>query len=266
MKKFVMIICCAGSFSTAFGCFILFLTDGKSVMVANHEDWYTRDAEVTFIPPSAGKYGMVYFDFASEKTAQGGMNSEGLFFDGTKTPHAPFEDNAKKKDCHCYIWTKILEQCNTVDEAITYVEKYKIPEIEDIHVFFADRSGNSAVIGVYDNKLQVHRRKGNYQLLTNFNLSDPSYGGEEKCLRYKAADSMLQQDAAATIKNIENIMNQTHQEDLTIYSNVYNLTTKEVYIYSLYTRKNFRNKIKISLIDELKKGKHSIAIEKLFKQ
>ena len=251
-------------FTTAFSCFIMFLTDGKNVFVANHEDWYARDAEVTFIPASGKKFGMVYFDFASEKIAQGGLNTAGLFFDGTKTPNAPYPDNNNKINCKCYLWTKILEECATVDEAIKYVEKYKVPELEDIHVLFADRSGNSAVLGVYNNKLQVHRRKGGYQLLTNFNLNDPSYGGEAKCIRYAAADSMLRNDSSATISNIQKILAQTHQEDLTIYSNVYNLTTAEVYVYSLYTRNNFTNSVKLHLANELKKGRRSIKIEKLF--
>src|SRR4051812_29663903 len=117
---------------------------------------------------------MFYFDFASEKTAKGGMNIAGLFFDGTRTPLAPYEDNNSKKDCKCYIWIKILEECATVDEALDYVKKYKIPEIEDVHILFADKKGNSAVAGVYDGKLQIHERNGDHQLLTNFNLNDPS--------------------------------------------------------------------------------------------
>lgn len=265
MKKTLITLATLFFFPRVFGCFIMFLTDGKNILIANHEDWYARDAEVTFVPASGKKLGMVYFDFTSEKTAQGGMNTAGLFFDGTRTPNAPYPSNETKQDCHCYVWTKILEECKTVDEAISYVEKYKVPELEDIHVMFADKLGNSAVLGIYDEKLQVHRRSGNYQLLTNFNLSNPSYGGEQKCMRFAAADSMLHLDSSATIDNVQKIMSQTHQEDLTIYSNIYNLTTGDVYVYSLYTRKNFTNKVKLNLVNELKKGKHSVPIEKLFK-
>lgn len=264
MKKIIVTFFAFFFFKTVCGCFIMFLTDGKNILVANHEDWYARDAEVTFVPASGSKLGMLYFDFTSEKTAQGGMNTAGLFFDGTRTPNAPYPANDAKEDCHCYIWTRILQECKTVDEAISYIEKYKVPELEDIHVLFADKNGNSAVLGVYKGDLQIHRRNGNYQLLTNFNLSNPSYGGEPKCYRYAAADSMLHIDSSATIENVQKIMAQTNQEDLTIYSNIYNLTMGEVYVYSLYTRKNFTNKVKINLANELRKGKHSIAIQKLF--
>jgi predicted choloylglycine hydrolase len=265
MKKILITLVVCLFVSTGFGCFIMFLTDGKNMLVANHEDWYARDAEITFIPTTGKKFGVMYFDFASEKTAQGGMNTEGLFFDGTRTPNAPYPANDSKKDCHCYIWTKILEECKTVDEAVSYVKKYKIPEMEDVHILFADRYGNSAVVGVYDEQLQIHRRNGNFQLVTNFNLSNPSFGGENKCTRYAAADSMLHIDSSATIVNAEKILSQTHQGDLTIYSYICNLTMGEVYVYSLYTRQNFTHKAKINLANELRKGKHSLRIRELVK-
>jgi hypothetical protein len=252
----------AGFFADVFGCLILFITDGKTVLVGNHEDWYANDAEVTFLPASGKKYGMLYFDFASEKTAQGGINTAGLFFDGTKTPFAPYNDNETKEDCKCYIWKKILEECATVDEAVRYAEKYKIPEIEDVHILFADKKGNSAVIGVYDGKLQIHKRSNKYQLLTNFNLTNPSYGDEQPCPRFATAEKMLTADSAVTIDNIEKILSKTHQYKLTAYSNIYNLTTGEVYIYN---HANFSKKIKLNLAGELKKGKHSISVNSFFK-
>ena len=128
MKKLWILLWFLFCFDKLFACLILFITDGKIVLVANHEDWYARDAEATFVPSHDNKLGMLYFDFASEKTAQGGMNTAGLFFDGTRTAYAPYPANNKKIDCSCYIWTKILGECSTVDQAIEYIEKYKIPE------------------------------------------------------------------------------------------------------------------------------------------
>ncbi|MES1214733.1 MAG: hypothetical protein ABUT20_04375, partial [Bacteroidota bacterium] len=121
MKRILLTIGLLCSLADVFGCLILFITDGKTILVGNHEDWYAQDAEVTFIPAAGKKYGMIYLDFASEKTAQGGMNTAGLFFDGTRTPFAPYNENDSKEDCKCYIWKKILEECATVDEAVNYV-------------------------------------------------------------------------------------------------------------------------------------------------
>ena len=262
MKRILLAITLIVSFADVFGCLILFITDGRSVLVANHEDWFANDAEVTFIPASGKRYGMMYFDFSSEKTAQGGMNTAGLFFDGTRTPFAPYDANKSKADCKCYIWKKILEECANVDEAVSYVEKYKIPEIEDIHILFADKKGNSAVVGIYGGKLQVHKRTHNYQLLTNFNLSEPSYGNDSACARFAIAENALHIDSSAALHNLEKILRQTHQEELTVYSNIYNLTAGEVYVYN---KADFTRKIKLNLSTELKKGRHSISINSLFK-
>jgi penicillin V acylase-like amidase (Ntn superfamily) len=263
MKRILLLAILSMNILQAFGCLILFITDGKQVMVANHEDWYAQDAEVTFIPASGKKMGMLFFDFASEGTAQGGMNTAGLFFDGTATPEASFPGNDSKKDCHCYIWTKILEECTTVEQAISYVMQYKIPEIEKIHILFADAKGHSAIIGVYDGKLQIHRNDGKrYQLLTNFNITNPSYGGEPVCTRFATAEKMLQHDSSATIENLRAILSKTHQGNLTVYSNIYNLTTKEVYVYS---KIDFEHTVKINLFKELAKGKRAVALTELLK-
>jgi choloylglycine hydrolase len=262
MKRFIATFLLAFSVPSVFACLILFITDGKIILVANHEDWYARDAEVSFVPAHDNKLGMVYFDFASEGTAQGGMNEAGLFFDGTRTPYAPYPENDSKKDCKCYIWKKILEECRSTQEAIGYIEKYKIPEIEDVHILLADKKGNSVIIGVYDGKLQIHERKGGYQLLTNFNITNPSYGDEPPCKRFAIAESMLHSDSSVTAANMENILAKTHQEALTVYSNIYNLTTGEVYIYN---KADFHKKVRLNLQNELKKGKHKAKIASLFK-
>lgn len=262
MKFFLLTILFTLSLANVFGCLILFVTDGKTILVGNHEDWYADDAEATFIPATGKKYGIIYFDFASEKTAQGGMNTAGLFFDGTRTPFAPYNDNNSKEDCKCYIWKKILEECASVDDAIRYVEKYKVPEMEDIHVLFADKKGRSAVVGVYDGKLQIHRRNGEHQLLTNFNLNNPSYGDEQPCPRFAIAQRMLIADSSAAIDNVEKILSKTHQDKLTVYSNIYNLTSGDVYVYN---HADFSRKIKLNLTNELKKGTHSIRLDRLFK-
>lgn len=262
MRKILLTIAFSVFIIPAFACLILFITDGKEVFAANHEDWYAQDAEVTFIPAAGKKYGMVYFDFASEKTAQCGMNTAGLFFDGARTPFAPYDSTDAKKDCHCYIWKKIMEECATVDEAISYVQKYKIPEIEDIHVLFADKKGNSAVVGVYGGKLNVYKRTGCYQMQTNFNPADPSYGDEQPCQRFATAGKMLSADSSATIENLEKILSQTHQDKLTVFSGIYNLTKGEVYVYH---HTDFSKKVKLNLANELRKGRHSVLVAQLFK-
>jgi hypothetical protein len=252
---FAMIVC-----DRLLACFILFITNGKEVLVANHEDWAALDAEVSFQKAQSGKYGFVAFDFASEGWPQGGMNTAGLFFDGTATPYAPYPANENKIDCKCYLWTKILQECSSVQMALDYVKTYKIPEIEDVHIMLADKSGASVIVGVYNKELNIYYRKNNYQLLTNFNIADPSYGGEEPCKRFETTEQILKVDSSVNNKNLENILSKTYQDNLTAYSNIYNLTKKEV---TVYYRHNFQKKVVFNLDSELKKGNHKILLSTL---
>lgn len=60
-------------------CFILVMSDGNHVLVANHEDWFTNDAAIKINTPGKERYGSIIFTFESEGWAQGGMNEHGLF-------------------------------------------------------------------------------------------------------------------------------------------------------------------------------------------
>jgi hypothetical protein len=261
MKKVLLTALPLVSCEKLLACLILFLTNGKEVLIANHEDWAALDAEVRFQTAQKGKHGFVAFDFRSEGWPQGGMNTAGLFFDGTATPYAPFPEGAKKIDCNCYIWTKILEECHSVAAALEYVKAYKIPEIETIHVLLADKTGASAIVGVYNEELKIYYRTGNYQVLTNFNMADPSYGGEEPCKRFDTTVQMLKSDATASIDTLEKILSKTHQDELTAYSNIYNLTTGEVVVYY---RHHYEKKKVFKLDTELKKGNHRVLLAALF--
>ena len=244
----------------AFSCLILVVTDGERVLVGNHEDWYARDAEVVFIPPEEGRYGMVVFGFESEGYAQGGMNTEGLFFDGTATPFSPL-DFSGRPAFDGYIWQALLERCATVEEGVEFLEQYRLPELQEVHILLADRSGQSVIIGAYDGALTFHFRDRNYQVLTNFNVADPAYGGELPCPRYGTAVKHLRSDSAAPVENVRRILAEPHQEDLTVYSNIYDLTNGEVYIYSL---RDFGRTARFNLAEELARGRHALSVPGLF--
>jgi len=100
-----------------------------------------------------------------------------------------------------------------------------------------------------------------FKIPTNFNLSNPSYGDEQPCPRFAMAEKMLVADSSAAIGNVEKILSKTHQDKLTAYSNIYNLTSGDVYVYN---HADFNRKVKLNLKNELTKGKHSVRIDRLF--
>ncbi|WP_128543862.1 carcinine hydrolase/isopenicillin-N N-acyltransferase family protein [Larkinella soli] len=242
-------------------CLILVLTDGRNVLIANHEDWPARDAEVIVEPAGAGRYGFIGFAFSSDHALQGGMNTAGLFFDGTATPFVPL-DFGNKPAFPGAVWRALLERCPTVEAALTFLTQYRLPDLERAHILLADRSGASAVLGAYDGKPVIHRREGQpFQLLTNFNLVDPSYGNEPVCRRFQTAADLLARDSSATVANAVRILSKTHQQELTAYSNVYDLKAGEVWVYR---RTDFQRGIGLNLARMLQKGKRRQSLESLF--
>ncbi|QHT68557.1 linear amide C-N hydrolase [Rhodocytophaga rosea] len=246
----------------ATACLILVIADGKQVLVGNHEDWYAQDSQVMVVPPTGKKYGFVGFGFASEEYIQGGMNTAGLFFDGTATPFVSV-DFSDKPAYTGYLWQAILENCATVEEAVAFVKTYKVPDLQKVHVSFADKRGNSVIIGAYEGELTYHYRNNqSYQLLTNFNITNPEYGNEPVCQRFQKANLLLQKDSAATVSNITHILSQTHQQELTVYSTIYDLTRGEVYVFN---KADFSRSVKLNLANELQKGKQQRLLPYLFK-
>ncbi len=259
IKKTVLTILCMGFVSPVFSCLIVVISDGQRVLVGNHEDWFARDARVIFTPPQKGTYGHVLFDFASEGYAQGGMNTQGLFFDGTATPYVPisFPD---KPVFDGYIWKALLEKCANIEEALDFLTNFKLPDLEAAHILLADRSGQSIVLGAYDGELTIHSQKAPYYVLTNFNPTDPEYGGETACPRYHKAVEMLEINASVSIETVRSILSETHQEELSVYSNIYDLTDGDIYIFQLA---DFQRVARFNLFDELEKGEHSFLVTEL---
>ncbi|HTH55395.1 MAG TPA: carboxypeptidase-like regulatory domain-containing protein [Cyclobacteriaceae bacterium] len=213
-------------------CFILFLSDGKSVLVGNHEDWFAKDAAIKVNPPQAGKFGSVIFTFMSEGWAQGGMNEKGLFFDAAHTPlqEIEFDKNAEKPPS--YIWQTILDKFETVEEAVQFLRTYQLPELREMHVMLADAKGHAVIIGVQNGRLAVQPFVQTYLMQTNFNPWHPELSEEPVCWRYEKTKKSLSVNAGASVENMRSILEQTHQDSLTVYSNIYDLKNKVIYTYN----------------------------------
>ena len=124
-------------------CFILFMSDGREVLVGNHEDWFSRNPGIAINPPNSKRFGSVIFTFMDEGWAQGGMNEHGLFFDAARTPFQQAEFDNQLPLFFGYIWQELLDKCRDVDEAIAFIQKYNLPELSEVHFLIADASGNA---------------------------------------------------------------------------------------------------------------------------
>jgi hypothetical protein len=263
MKLFVAILLCLLAVAdNTRACFMLFVRDGENILVANHEDWFASDGAVRIIPPSVGKYGSVIFTFASEGWAQGGMNEKGLFFDAAHTPHQEITFENDKRKPNAYVWQTLLDKAATVREAIAIIKDYQLPELSEATIMLADAFGDAALIGVHNHKLDIRPVIGQTLLQTNFNQWHPELSEEPKCWRFDAAQKHLIQSPEATIDNMLSILRKTHQDSLTVYSNVYDLKNKVVYTYN---RRNFSNPIIIRLSEKFIHGDCLLLLDSISK-
>jgi hypothetical protein len=125
---------------------------------------------------------------------------------------------------------------------------------------FADASGDAVVIGIdSDGELAFTRKEGNHLLMTNFNLANPD-NGRYPCERYDTGIQMLENMDNVTIDGFQSVLSAVHQVS-TLYSNIYDLTNRDVYIYYFH---QFQEVVKLSLSEELTEGDRTIPLIDLF--
>jgi hypothetical protein len=192
------------------------------------------------------------------------MNTEGLFFDIAVCPTLELIFPPELIPCDPHVLLeKILEECSTVEQAVAMVSKHTLPGIQGAQIFFADKTGDAAVIGVGKNKrIHITCKKDKFWVLTNFNLENPQAGGYP-CYRYSLATEMLKENPEPSIASFRAILWAVHVEGpaTTFYSNIYDLKNGEMYLYYFH---NFEAPLKINLNEALKKGPRIVALESLF--
>lgn len=265
MKKLIAVTFIVQMFflNNLFPCSVIFYSDKNVCLAGNNEDSFMPYTQILFLPAESGKYGCVYFGYYSKNCPdfgdkQGGMNEKGLFFDGLSLPPKAVLKSANKPTYLGLLMEKVLEECATVEEAIKLIEKYNLSILTTGQTFIADRTGDAAII----EGDTIIRKKGNWLAATNFRLSEVK-NNQFPCQRYNTIKKMFDTNPYSNIDNIRDILNSAHQEGEgpTIYSNICDLKNSDIYLYHFY---NYKNVVKFSLTEELKKGKHTLIIESLF--
>ena len=226
------------------------------VLVGNNEDWANPRTRIWFVPAEEGRHGRVFVGF-DDGSPQGGMNDQGLFFDGFATPRLEVAPTPDREIYFGNPAAKALAECATVDEVVRLFDKYARPNRAVL--LFADRNGDAVAI---EPEAAV-RKKHWFFVQTNFyqSLTPP---GAETCPRFKIATRMLEESRGAiSVDLFRRILAATHQEGNapTQYSNIYDLSARVMYLYHFH---NFENVVRIDLAEELRKGPHKLEIPALF--
>lgn len=231
--------------------------DGKVTLAGNNEDYFNPYTKVHFLPPEEGKYGRIYFGF-NDNFPQGGVNDQGLFFDGFATAPLEVTKSKDKPKCGRFIMQKVMEECATVEEALKVFDRYNLEFMEKAMFMIGDKTGDSAIIEGDD----VVRKKGAYQVCTNFYQSKVK-GDEYPCERYNIATELLENEHEVSVDLIRRILAATHQEwpASTVYSNIYDLRRGKIHLYHFH---NFENVVTLDIDEELAKRERIVDLPTLF--
>ncbi len=253
--------------ASASACTFCMATLSGKTLFGSNEDFWDSDTNIWFYPAEEGKYGRFFVGY-NNGFPQGGMNDKGLSFDGASTPKSDLKFSKGKKTHNGYLIEKILEECATVEEALKIVEEYQFTELRGQgQLMFVDALGDAFIVGGPGRRgkdIDVIRKKGDFQVLTNFFPSYPKKGGSSSFNRYNLATRKLEKDATPSVENFVSILNAVHQESpksSTVYSFILDLNEKVIHLYYFH---NFNDAVKIRLEDEIKKGPHTYKLLSLF--
>jgi hypothetical protein len=249
-------------------CTIFIANDGQNVWIGNNEDeLQTTKYRMWFYPAGSKNYGYaIWTDLNFGKllkgfsylNPQGGLNEFGLFLDYTAVDEIAIVKDNQKKDRKKQVVTDLLKKCKTVEEALAYLNKYNLIKLKYAQLFIGDATGNYATVtGGY-----VVRKADNSFVLTNYCINK---GNKEACHRRDVATHYLNSSATFQLNDIASILQKSTQKLpnnlISNYSMAINLKTSTIY---LYYKNDFATVSKLTLAEELKKGKHHKDIQNYF--
>ena len=214
--------------TTLLPCTMFTCTINGRTLVGNNEDWRNPNTKMWFILPENGTYGIVYFGF-DNMSPQGGMNDQGLVFDYMATAPLEVKNSLHKKTYQGNLMHKVMRECASVEEALKLIDNYNLKYFQRFQVMIVDKSGDSAII----EGDVIQRKKGSFQVCTNFYLSKLKEGDDIPCDRYKIATKMLSRNEV-TVDAFRKILAAVHQEGDkggTLYSNIYDVNRGLIYLY-----------------------------------
>jgi hypothetical protein len=223
----------------ASACTIFTATQGETVLLAGNEDQRPNDAHL--IVDTSGTYGVVYIATPWDQwpmVEQTGINEQGLSYDTNWIPRETLNPHPERGNPGEWAVTYLMKESTTVDEVLETIFTFNWGDSISYQVHFADATGDAAVVHPGPDGELTYTRKpegDGYLLSTNFNLVKLG-SGDYSCSRFETANGMLSglgADGDLTVDFMASVLDVTHQEGevSTIYSTVYDLRERLVYLY-----------------------------------
>jgi penicillin V acylase-like amidase (Ntn superfamily) len=227
------------------------------VLVGRNFDWSKDNGQINFINATTNKNGLVLVSLKNPNMPYEGMNDKGLFIAVTAVPNTDTTVNILKPIRKSLEMIKlVLERSSNIDQSIELFNKYSIAFGQFlgnplVHYKIVQKDGKGIIIEFVNNKMVIVKNRSN--IMTNHYLSDLNIKSDSKTTkkRYDSISKYLK-NSTNTVRSVFEGLYKVKQEN-TVWSNVYNLTTQEIYV------KYKNNKIvKFNLKDELYNNKNHL--------
>ena len=266
LKKVTFFIFFSISIIKIYPCTILSGIDANGhILACNNEDWMFTFKNYINVFPSAAKGKLGYFTLTygdPNSEIEGGVNEAGLFFDFNALPEQKYKLKEGRKPYpggRDSMMLYILANCKNVPDVLKLWETYYRPGMSGAQMHLADARGNLVVI-TPDSIIWATKT---HLTSTNFTLCDPD-PRKYKCWRYPIAERLFAKEGVSK-QTFLKIADSTHQRTMgsTIYTNLHDLTTGDVWFYYA---EDYKNSWHTNIHTLIKQGKQSILIRNLFPQ
>jgi tetratricopeptide (TPR) repeat protein len=254
--------------NSGYSCTIFSAKDKKGqVWAGNNEDYFfTFKNLINIVPPKTDCFGYIYLNYNySSASMQGGVNEAGLFFDFNWVPYTKRKKESATKGHFPggddKMFEYMMEHFTTVQQVIDFYKKYEVWSLEYSQLHLADKYGNLGIIVADSMWITMN----NYLASTNYNVCHADHDGDN-CSRMPIAERLLKNNEPSfdLFTQICDSTSQFYYTGVgTIYSNIHNLTTGEVWFYF---GQDYTDAHKTTVQELMKLGETSIYICDLFKE
>ena len=245
------------------------ITIGDKTFLGSNEDAWRTTPNIWFEEAKlVDTYGAAFtgsrYDGENGYAPQSGMNEMGLAFERLASYHPKqdaFESREKITNPTNYL-KDILHSCASVEEVKAYISRFDHSYfIEDVFIY-VDKSGTYLIVEPYT--LTIGNEPS--YVISNFCPSITSSEKATKLDRYRNGVEFLNNGIDTTLAFCTDLSDAMHVcrkkiGDGTLLSSIWDLRDGTV---NLFFYHNYDTTVQFNLKEELKKGDHSIAIEKLF--
>ena len=262
----VLVVAALARASSSEACSVFTAHDDTSAFAGNNEDYYGNlPTIIWFVPSDEGKYGYVAYGYEQDHFSQGGMNDQGLFWDGLAVPGLEVTGEVGTEPFTLTTLEEVMQVAATVDEAIAALREYDFASIMEYATFlFADKYGNAAIFEgdlVTEPAVDKH-----YLIATNFRPSNPELGNYP-CWRYDLLTEMMEDGFELSFDDFAAMADAVHQ-GVVSYDGIYTRYTTVADlvngVFYLYYDLDYSSPIVFDLDEELSQEAHEYNMYDLF--